>query len=258
MVVDENTALVLFGRRTNVVGETTNISLGNAVKRVRVIGVTKTLNPLAGAGNFGQNFPAFVYMPYNLYREMSTDTERIDRFFVASKSRETTDQVARNIVSLLKIRKNNMNREIYKASSFLQTLNQVDDIISLFTTFIGAVAAISLVVGGIGVMNIMLVSVTERTREIGIRKAIGATTTNILFQFLTESVILSLIGGFIGMTLGIILSTIGGSYVGITPIISLGQVIGVAVFSSAIGVFFGIYPARKAAKIDPIDALRYE
>jgi putative ABC transport system permease protein len=166
--------------------------------------------------------------------------------------------VARNIVSLLKIRKNNMDREIYTASSFLQTLDQVDDIISLFTTFIGAVAAISLVVGGIGVMNIMLVSVTERTREIGIRKAIGATTTNILFQFLTESVILSLIGGFIGMTLGIILSTLGGGYVGITPVISVGQVIGVAIFSSAIGVFFGIYPARKAAKMNPIDALRYE
>lgn len=258
VVIDENTALVLFGRRTNIVGESTNITLGNAVKRVRIIGVTKTLNPLAGAGDFGQNFPAFVYMPYNLYREMSTEPEKIDRFFVASESRETTDQVARNIVSLLKIRKNNMDREIYKASSFLQTLDQVDDIISLFTTFIGAVAAISLVVGGIGVMNIMLVSVTERTREIGIRKAIGATTTNILFQFLTESVILSLIGGFIGMTLGVILSTIGGGYVGITPIISVGQIIGVAIFSSAIGVFFGIYPARKAAKMDPIDALRYE
>lgn len=257
-VIDENTAQELFGRRDNIVGESAQISFRNSVRRVKIIGVTKTLNPLAGSSNFGSNFPAFVYIPYNVYLSMLPQAEPIESFFVSSVSRETTDPLARNIVNLLKVRKNNMDREVYQANSFIQTLDQVNSIITIFTTFISAVAAISLLVGGIGVMNIMLVSVTERTREIGIRKAIGATTTNILFQFLTESVIIALIGGLLGMTLGIIFSTVGGSYVGITPVISLAQVLGVALFSSAIGIFFGIYPARKAARMDPIDALRYE
>ena len=257
-VIDENTAKILFGRNSGVIGEMVNITFRNSVKRVKVIGVTKTVNPLAGSSNFGSGFPAIVYIPYNLYEEMNPDIEKIDSFYVSSVSRETTDAVARNIVNLLKIRKNNMDREVYQARSFLSALEQVNSIITIFTTFIGAVAAISLVVGGIGVMNIMLVSVSERTREIGIRKAIGATTTNILFQFLTESVIISLIGGLIGMGLGILLSVLGGSYVGIIPVISVAQLIGVTLFSSAIGIFFGLYPARKAAKMDPIDALRYE
>jgi len=107
-------------------------------------------------------------------------------------------------------------------------------------------------------MNIMLVSVTERTREIGIRKAIGATTGNILIQFLIESVIISLIGGLIGMTLGIVGAFVIGNFAGITPSVSLTSVLGAILFSSAVGIFFGIYPARRAAKLDPIDALRYE
>lgn len=256
-VIDENTAKILFGR-SNVINEMVNIFFRNSTKRVKIIGVTKTLNPLAGSSNFGTGFPAVVYIPYNLYGDMNPEIEKIDSFFVSSVDRDSTDQVAKNIVNLLKIRKNNTDRDIYRASSFLQALDQINNVITIFTTFIGAVAAISLVVGGIGVMNIMLVSVTERTREIGIRKAIGATTTNILFQFLTESVIISLIGGLIGMGLGILLSTVGGGYVGIVPVISLQQIVGVTIFSSAIGIFFGLYPARKAAKMNPIDALRYE
>ena len=107
-------------------------------------------------------------------------------------------------------------------------------------------------------MNIMLVSVTERTREIGIRKAIGATTNTILLQFLAEAIIISLLGGVIGMILGIGAAYIIGSFVNITPILSLQSILGVILFSSAVGIFFGIYPARKAAKLDPIEALRYE
>jgi putative ABC transport system permease protein len=142
----------------------------------------------------------------------------------------------------------------------LATANQVTGI---FTLFLGGVAGISLLVGGIGIMNIMLVSVTERTREIGIRKAIGATRGNILAQFLTEATVLSVLGGLIGVALGVgiarAISTLsaGGSFQ-LTSVVGLDSVLLATLFATAIGLFFGIYPAYRAASLHPIDALRYE
>ena len=124
--------------------------------------------------------------------------------------------------------------------------------------FLGAVAAISLVVGGIGIMNIMLVSVTERTREIGIRKALGATYIVIVTQFLIEAVVISLMGGLIGIALGIGASKLIGLASGMSTVISVPTIVLSFAFSMAIGLVFGIYPARKAAKLNPIDALHYE
>ena len=132
----------------------------------------------------------------------------------------------------------------------------LDTVINVFTTFIAAVSAISLLVGGIGVMNIMLVTVTERTREIGIRKALGAKTSTILFQFLTESVILCLLGGLIGLILGSVGAFAVASYMNIPIEMKFSTIVIAVGFSTAIGVFFGIYPARRAAKMQPIDALR--
>jgi putative ABC transport system permease protein len=152
----------------------------------------------------------------------------------------------------------NQDRDVYKAESVMKQLDQINSIFAIFTSFIAAVASIALLVGGIGVMNIMLVSVTERTREIGIRKALGATTYTILIQFLTESVIITVIGGLIGLIFGIVSAYGLGSIANITPVVSPIAVIGVILFSSVVGIFFGIYPARKAAKLNPIDALRYE
>ena len=126
------------------------------------------------------------------------------------------------------------------------------------TLFLGAVAAISLVVGGIGIMNIMLVSVTERTREIGVRKALGATYSVIVTQFLIEAVVISLMGGIIGIILGIGSSKLIGMASGMSTVISVPTIVMSFAFSMAIGLIFGIYPARKAAKLNPIDALHYE
>ena len=123
---------------------------------------------------------------------------------------------------------------------------------------VGGIAAISLLVGGIGIMNIMLVSVTERTREIGIRKALGARTMDVLVQFLTESAILSAFGGIIGVILAVSIVSIGGAVLGLSVIIKPGVIVMAVSFSAIVGIFFGIYPASKAAKADPIDALRYE
>jgi len=135
---------------------------------------------------------------------------------------------------------------------------QYDSILGVITTFVSFVAAISLLVGGIGVMNIMLVSVTERTREIGIRKSLGARTGSILLQFLAEAAIITLLGGLIGIVLGILGGNAIGSIANIATKTQMSTVIGATVFSSAVGLFFGIYPARKAAKLSPIEALRHE
>ncbi len=126
------------------------------------------------------------------------------------------------------------------------------------TIFLGSIAAISLVVGGIGIMNIMLVSVTERTKEIGIRKALGATYEMIVVQFLIEAVTISIAGGLIGILLGVILAKIIPLIVGMNTVITATPIVGSFLFSVAIGLIFGLYPAQKAAKLNPIDALHYE
>ena len=147
-------------------------------------------------------------------------------------------------------------------SSQRDFLNTITQVTGMFTAFLGAVAGISLVVGGIGIMNIMLVSVTERTREIGIRKAVGARRTDILSQFMIEAIVVSLSGGAIGILFGMAISRmVGGVNLGTQSIPSIvaPESIALAVsVSAAVGLFFGIYPAMRAARLNPIDALRYE
>ena len=143
-------------------------------------------------------------------------------------------------------------------SSAAEEMKSVDSMLGAMSSVVGAIAAISLLVGGIGIMNIMLVSVTERTREIGIRKALGARTGDILTQFLIEAAMISAAGGAIGTILGVSVVALGGMAFGLETVVK-PQVILVAVaFSAMVGVGFGLYPARKAAKADPVVALRYE
>jgi putative ABC transport system permease protein len=136
--------------------------------------------------------------------------------------------------------------------------NEINNQMAKLSLGIALIAGISLLVGGIGVMNIMLVSVTERTREIGIRKALGASNRDIRFQFFVESIIICLIGGLIGIGVGAAIGAAGGHFVHITVYPTLSSILVAVLFSMAIGVFFGAYPANKAAKLNPIDALRYE
>lgn len=255
IVVDEVAARKLFGYE-DVVGKTIKVGAKSSPKQALIIGVAKSEMDMFGGDD--ESIPATVMAPVTLIQELYPSDNLIDSLLISATSKELSETAGNSALSILESRHNNKGRDIYKAEALMKQLEEINKVIGIFTAFIGAVAAISLVVGGIGVMNIMLVSVTERTREIGIRKAIGATTGTILLQFLTESVIISVVGGIIGMLLGVIGANIIGSFANIVPKVSWVVVFSTILFSSAVGIFFGIYPARKAAQMDPIDALRYE
>lgn len=257
-VIDSSTAKSLF-RMEDVVGMTMDIGPKASQKTVRIIGVVKSeFDMFANMAGDDINIPAVVFMPATTVGMIFSMDEIVSQVYIVADSKENIESAGNLAVNLLENRHGNRGRDVYKAENMMKQLDQINNVLGIFTTFVAAVAAISLLVGGVGVMNIMLVSVTERTREIGIRKAIGARTGHILFQFLTESVIISCIGGILGLIFGIAGAYGLGQIAGITPYVSPGTVIIAILFSSAVGIFFGIYPARKAARLDPIEALRYE
>jgi putative ABC transport system permease protein len=190
--------------------------------------------------------------------------DRVDMLLVQAISANTVPQASEEIAQILRYRHQTGIGEddftIFTQQTFLDTAGIITNVL---TIFLGGVAAISLLVGGIGIMNIMLVSVTERTREIGLRKAVGAHKSDIMVQFLTESSVLSLVGGLIGIALGWLISFVVGRIAvandaPISPTIGLDVILLATLFSTAVGLFFGIYPANRAANLQPVEALRYE
>lgn len=222
----------------------------------RVIGVLKS----KGNGTMGNDQDDTVLIPYTTSMERVEGIDYLRRVYVVAKDDGGIDRLQADIENLLRVRHNikDTNLDDFNIQNMKSIMETVAQTTGTFTLFLGAVAAISLVVGGIGIMNIMLVSVTERTREIGVRKALGATYSVIVTQFLIEAVVISLMGGFIGIAFGIGASKVIGMGSGMSTIVSVPTIIMSFAFSMAIGLIFGIYPARKAAKLNPIDALHYE
>lgn len=222
----------------------------------RVIGVLKS----KGNGTMGNDQDDTVLIPYTTSMERVEGIDYLRRVYVVAKDDGGIDRLQADIENLLRVRHNikDTNLDDFNIQNMKSIMETVAQTTGTFTLFLGAVAAISLVVGGIGIMNIMLVSVTERTREIGVRKALGATYSVIVRQFLIEAVVISLMGGFIGIAFGIGASKVIGMVSGMSTIVSVPTIIMSFAFSMAIGLIFGIYPARKAAKLNPIDALHYE
>lgn len=256
-LIDSQSAKKLFGY-TDCVGKTINIGTISSMQSATIIGVfdgegMQSLSMLTG----GQSIVT-VIMPITLAQKIFGERFYINQIRVLVYKTEQLDFAQASSKRIIGLMHHNLSSDKYKTEGFINWMEQFNKILGIFTAIMSSIAAISLIVGGIGVMNIMLVSVTERTREIGIRKALGARRKDILVQFLIESLIISLIGGIIGMGLGVLLASIIGPRLNITPVISLSTVLIAFVFSSAVGIFFGMYPANKASKLDPIQALRYE
>ncbi len=268
VVINNTTARKVFGRE-DVVGEKISVKGFFGTKKYNVIGVLKNENEEMDAiyGNYwSEDLYAPITTVMNKYGE-----KYLNGFYGKVKDKDKLKDVINEVVTQLEAYHRNSGEGMYLPDDPTSQIQQINGMLSMITMFIGFVAAISLLVGGIGVMNIMMVTVTERTREIGIRKSIGARNSDIRVQFIVEAIILTSIGGLLGMAVGILggkgiaslippsfFASMFGRSAELKAILSPAAIFFAVSVSSLIGIIFGVYPANKAAKLDPIEALRYE
>ncbi|GAB1477417.1 ABC transporter permease [Bacillota bacterium] len=251
IVIDEKASLHFYNK-SNSVGESLPVLVNGEFKELTVVGVYKKEASIFDKLDTSDSYKAFI--PYPLFQTVDDSAFYIELYINAEKDPGLIGAEISKYLSKIK----GKVPEFYRFESAEVQMGMINNVLGTLSIAIGAIAAISLLVGGIGIMNIMLVSVTERTQEIGIRKALGARTKDIMTQFLIESMILSAIGGILGTAIGIGIASIGTAIAGVAVMVSPFSVILAVGFSAVVGMFFGLYPARKAAKLDPIEALRYE
>lgn len=259
--VDNGAKVCVLGPTTveNLMGDANAEIIGKTIKLnnipFQVIGVTQS------KGSSGMtNNDDMIIVPISTAQMRMIGNKYLHSIYVEASSAALMDTAQAEITAVLEKAHNIKagGNDDFTVTNQADVLSTVESVSKTMTMLLGGIAGISLLVGGIGIMNIMLVSVTERTREIGIRKAIGAKSRDILFQFLVEAVVLCILGGGIGIVLGIGGGTLVGKALGMTVSVSGLAVLLAVGFSAAIGIIFGVFPAKKAANMDPIDALRYE
>lgn len=265
-VVGTNSAEAAFGYE-DVTGQYVTVASSGSTMKMKICGVAdidSLVSSMGGGSSLssmfqtGDKLTIALFVPCTTLSQLTGAEPTVSSVFVIGEEGSNNEAIGNATVNYLKAAHGNYSSSLYTAEDMATYVELVDIIISVLTAFIACVGAISLIVGGIGVMNIMLVSVTERTREIGIRKSLGAKTKTITLQFLTESIILCLIGGIIGVIIGVAGAYAGCAIIGIDANVNIGIIAIALLFSCGVGLFFGIYPARKAAKMSPIDALRRE
>jgi len=222
----------------------------------RVLGVLESKGESGGWFNRDD----MIAVPYTTAKSRLVGIDHIQSIDVSAVSADRTDEAMRQIEEILRIRHKIAPgaEDDFNVRNMADIAEGASEATQILTILLGGIASISLLVGGIGIMNIMLVSVTERIREIGIRMSVGAREKDILLQFLTEAVVLSILGGVLGICLGLGSSSLISKFAGMKTLVSIGSIALAFFFAGSVGVFFGFYPARKASKLDPIEALRYE
>lgn len=250
-IIGETARQNLFGN-TSPIGEVIRLK----TMTCEVIGLLEA----KGASSFGTDQDDVISLPMKTFQRRVLGNNDVSMIYISVLDGQSTERAIVEIKALMRERRriSEGEEDDFSVMDMKQIASMLTGITNVLTGLLSAVAAVSLLVGGIGIMNIMLVSVTERTREIGIRLAIGAQANQVLMQFLVEAIVLSMIGGIVGILLGLALAAAGANLMGIPFEPNLTVVVGAFLFSAAVGVVFGYFPARRAAKLDPIEALRYQ